>query len=130
MGDLEGQQIKHYFIQQPLRSGGMADVYRAFDQQRKELVAFKVLRESFANQPQLILRFKREAEIAHQAGRPYLLHDCGKLDEIMDDLIDYVVDRRSVLFNQDGVGFLVPGQRLGDQFCLFFAQSLPLSAID
>jgi len=30
------------------------------------------------------------AEIAHRANKPYLIHSCGKLDEIMDDLIDYI----------------------------------------
>jgi len=30
------------------------------------------------------------ARIAHQAGRSYLLHACGKLDEIMPDIIDTV----------------------------------------
>ncbi len=30
------------------------------------------------------------AEISHAAGRPYLLHSCGKLDTIMDDLLDDV----------------------------------------
>jgi uroporphyrinogen decarboxylase len=30
------------------------------------------------------------AEIAHEAGRPYILHSCGNLDTIMDDLIDDV----------------------------------------
>ncbi len=33
---------------------------------------------------------KRMAEAAHAAGRPYLLHSCGKLDAIMDDLLDDV----------------------------------------
>jgi uroporphyrinogen decarboxylase len=30
------------------------------------------------------------AEMSHDAGRPYLLHSCGNLTEIMDDLIDDV----------------------------------------
>jgi len=30
------------------------------------------------------------AEAAHAAGRPYLLHSCGKLEGIMDDLLDDV----------------------------------------
>jgi uroporphyrinogen decarboxylase len=30
------------------------------------------------------------AEIAHAAGRTYLLHACGKLDQIMPDIIDTV----------------------------------------
>jgi len=29
-------------------------------------------------------------EIAHRSNRPYLLHSCGKLDEIMPDLINDV----------------------------------------
>ena len=33
---------------------------------------------------------KLMAEMSHAAGRPYLLHSCGKLDTIMPDLIDDV----------------------------------------
>jgi uroporphyrinogen decarboxylase len=33
---------------------------------------------------------KRMADKAHAAGRPYLLHCCGKIDLIMDDLINFV----------------------------------------
>ncbi len=33
---------------------------------------------------------KQCAEVAHNSNKPYLIHSCGKLDEIMDDLIDYV----------------------------------------
>jgi len=33
---------------------------------------------------------KRMAELSHTAGRPYLLHACGNLCQIMDDLIDDV----------------------------------------
>jgi len=33
---------------------------------------------------------KRFAEMAHEAGLPYFLHSCGRLDEIMDDLIEGV----------------------------------------
>ena len=33
---------------------------------------------------------KQMAGLAHEAGRPYLLHSCGNLDLIMDDLIDWV----------------------------------------
>ena len=63
---LVNKEIKHYFIQARLQAGGMAVVYKAFDQRRKQLVAFKVLRENFVDQPQIVLRFKREAEIAQQ----------------------------------------------------------------
>jgi len=33
---------------------------------------------------------KKLAEMAHAAGRAYLLHSCGRLDDIIDDLIDDV----------------------------------------
>jgi uroporphyrinogen decarboxylase len=33
---------------------------------------------------------KKMAEMTHQSGRPYLLHSCGNLSTIMDDLIDDV----------------------------------------
>jgi len=33
---------------------------------------------------------KEMAAMSHAAGRPYILHACGKLDEIIDDLIDDV----------------------------------------
>ena len=33
---------------------------------------------------------KRMAHLSHQAGRPYMLHACGNLAEIMEDLIDDV----------------------------------------
>lgn len=33
---------------------------------------------------------RRIAEAVHAHGKPFLLHACGNLDEVMDDLIDYV----------------------------------------
>lgn len=33
---------------------------------------------------------RRMAELAHSAGRPYILHSCGNIEAIMDDLIDDV----------------------------------------
>lgn len=32
--------------------------------------------------------YKKAAEIAHENGKPYILHSCGDLSEIYDDLID------------------------------------------
>ncbi len=33
---------------------------------------------------------RRCAEVGHKKGKPYLLHNCGNLEEIMEDLIEYV----------------------------------------
>jgi uroporphyrinogen decarboxylase len=48
------------------------------------LVSTRVLRES------VLPWHKKCARIAHEHDRPYLMHSCGKIDEIMDDLIDDV----------------------------------------
>ena len=38
---------------------------------------------------------KRCVEIAHKHGKPFILHSCGNLEKIMNDLIDYVgIDAR------------------------------------
>lgn len=33
--------------------------------------------------------YKRIAELAHEHGKPFILHSCGNLSEVYDDLIDY-----------------------------------------
>ncbi len=33
---------------------------------------------------------KKVVEVVHQAGKPFLLHSCGQLEKVMDDLIDDV----------------------------------------
>jgi len=35
-------------------------------------------------------RHKRIVEACHKHGKPFLLHSCGQIDAIMDDMIDYV----------------------------------------
>ena len=35
-------------------------------------------------------RQKRVADLAHEAGLPFVLHSCGNAEQIMDDLIDFV----------------------------------------
>lgn len=45
--------------------------------------------------PALLRKFvfpwqKRVAELAHEYGLPFILHACGNLETVMDDLIDYV----------------------------------------
>jgi len=82
---LINRQIRQYFLQERLQSGGMAVVYKAYDRQRRELVAFKVLRENYANQPQIVLRFRREAEIAQQLNHPHIVpfYDFGEVDGLL-----------------------------------------------
>lgn len=70
---LINQQIAHYLIQERVDAGGMAIVYKALDQKRQEVVAFKVLRENYAGKEQIVYRFKREAKIARQLTHPHIV---------------------------------------------------------
>ena len=58
------------------------------------------------------------AQLAHRAGRPYLLHSCGNLDAIMPDLIDDVqIDARHSF--EDTIETVVEAKaRYGDRIAL------------
>ena len=53
-----------YTIERRLGSGGMADVYLATDLQLGRPVALKVLYPRFAEDPEFVERFRREASAA------------------------------------------------------------------
>ena len=82
------EQIGHYRIEEIIGSGGMARVYKAFDDRVKRFVAVKMLGEHFTNQDYLFERFEQEARLIasleHHAivpvydygnheGRPYIV---------------------------------------------------------
>src|SRR6185295_15685305 len=52
-----------YEIVSTIGAGGMGEVYRARDKRLKRDVALKILPESFANDPDRLARFQREAEV-------------------------------------------------------------------
>jgi len=68
-----------YEILAPLGSGGMGEVYRARDTRLGREVAVKVLPEAFANNPERLARFEREARAVAALSHPNILaiHDYG-----------------------------------------------------
>ncbi len=60
-----------YKIRRLIGQGGMGEVYAA-DGRGGEMVALKVLHERAAQDPDLVARFNREAEIAKQIRSPYV----------------------------------------------------------
>jgi len=58
-----GTQVGCYEILALIGAGGMGEVYRAKDTRLKREVALKVLPDSFANDPERMARFQREAEV-------------------------------------------------------------------
>src|SRR5207302_6003498 len=62
--------IAHYKITSKLGEGGMGAVYRATDTKLNREVAIKVLPPAFANDPDRLARFTREAQVLASLNHP------------------------------------------------------------
>jgi len=69
-----------YRLLSSIGSGGMATVYKGLDMLLQRPVAVKVLRERFADDPEFLERFQREARAAANLDHPNVVtvHDVGK----------------------------------------------------
>ena len=65
-----GARLGPYEILTALGAGGMGEVYRARDPKLNRDVAIKVLPESFANDPERVVRFQREAQVLASLNHP------------------------------------------------------------
>src|SRR6185369_9472918 len=68
-----GQRLGPYEILDPLGAGGMGEVYRARDTRLGREVAVKVLPERFADSPEALARFEREAKAVAALSHPNIL---------------------------------------------------------
>src|ERR1700730_447086 len=68
-----GMRLGPYQIVAPLGRGGMGEVYRAKDLRLGREVAVKVLPERFAQDPNLLARFEREARAVAGLAHPNIL---------------------------------------------------------
>ncbi len=71
-----------YEIVAPIGAGGMGEVYRARDTRLDRTVALKILPPHLAQNPELRLRFEREARAISALNHPHIcvLHDVGHQD--------------------------------------------------
>lgn len=69
----DGQLVGHYKIEKKIGSGGMGDIYQAFDRKLSRHVAIKTLRPDFFADPDRIKRFAREAVTAAQINHPHIM---------------------------------------------------------
>ena len=70
MSLLHGTRLGAYEIIAPIGAGGMGEVYRARDSRLDRDVAIKVLPESFAQDPERLTRFTREAKTLAALNHP------------------------------------------------------------
>jgi serine/threonine protein kinase len=68
-----GQIVGKYRILDWIGQGGMATVYKAWDLERKRLVALKALFPFLTNDPSFRARFEREAKILHRLRHPNII---------------------------------------------------------
>src|SRR5438309_4003655 len=72
-----GTRLGPYEIVSPLGAGGMGEVYRARDTKLHREVAIKVLPDLFANDPERLARFQREAQVLASLNHPNIAHIYG-----------------------------------------------------
>src|SRR5262245_59650432 len=82
--DFIGKSIGVYHIGALLGVGGMGEVYRAKDTNLGRDVAIKVLPEVFAQDPERLARFEREAKTLASLNHPNIaiIHDLEKADGV------------------------------------------------
>jgi serine/threonine protein kinase len=73
MAGFAGRTVGRYQVLLQIAEGGMATVYRAYDPERDQAVAIKVLSPFLSNQPKFRARFEREAELMHSLRHPNIV---------------------------------------------------------
>ncbi len=72
-----GSRLGPYEVVAPIGAGGMGEVYRAKDTKLGREVAVKVLPAAFAQDPERLARFEREARVLASLNHPNIAHLYG-----------------------------------------------------
>src|SRR5437868_3924766 len=103
-----GQKIGPYEILAQIGEGGMGAVYRATDTKLGRDVAIKVLSDGFANDPERLARFSREAQLLASLNHPHIAAIYG----IEDRAIVMELVEGPTLADRIQAGALPPGEAI------------------
>jgi serine/threonine-protein kinase len=78
-----GERLGPYEVLAPLGAGGMGEVYKARDTKLDRDVAIKVLPASFAQDPERLARFEREAKVLASLNHPNIAQIYGIEDRAL-----------------------------------------------
>lgn len=86
---------ERYRVDEQVARGGMATVYRATDTRLDRVIALKVMHPSFAEDPDFVARFTREARAAARLADPHIVKvfDQGQDGNTMYLAMEYVPSR-------------------------------------
>ena len=93
MSRLTGQTLlNRYFLREHAGSGGMADVYQAWDNVRSTRLAIKVLRRDLSINPRFFKMFANEAEILRKLEHPNIVrvYDFEREGDLVFIIMDWV----------------------------------------
>jgi len=122
MIDLIGKTLSNrYRIDQSLGRGGMAEVYKAWDQVRATEIALKVLRQDLARDQIFLRRFQREAETLEKLQHPNIVRFYAIEQDHLTVFI--LMDFIEGITLQDEI-FLSHGKPLHNDFILLVMKSV------
>ena len=92
MADLSGKTFGQYQLIEPISSGGMATIYKAYQPGLDRVVAIKVLPEFLLSQSGFLERFKIEAQAIAKLDQPHILpvYDYGEAERTPYLVMKYV----------------------------------------